>query len=386
MLDILFFSRRSSHYTYFKKLSDAINLHSQVHIIGTPTLLSFHLFAKAFEIKLTDIIEQQLFRKSIAHPKLFSFFIVRQAYSATLHIIERLRLMKYLTLLVEEKPKKVALWNGQKLPNATIVQVAKYLKIDIVFFENGLLPNTTTCDYSGVNAKNSLPKKKEFYIDLELSDTKLLNTLIVRPMHKRRKVEAEIKLPKRYLFLPFQVPNDTQIVVNSPWIKSMEQLLIETVNALVSLNDETIYLVVKEHPSWKLSHKHLHNKHSNVVFANGNNTENLIKGSLGVITINSTVGIEALLLNKKVITLGDACYNIDGLVQHACDQRTLKYAIKNLELWHCDQLLRDKFLSFISKVYAIPTKWSQADDDNFLAIESRLRNNDLYSHYLNCSK
>ena len=32
-----------------------------------------------------------------------------------------------------------------------------------------------------------------------------------------------------------------------------------------------------------------------------------------VITLNSTVGIEALLFGKPVITLADACYNVMAL-------------------------------------------------------------------------
>ena len=38
--------------------------------------------------------------------------------------------------------------------------------------------------------------------------------LLQRPHHKSRKVGEKILLPNNYVFVPLQVPNDSQIVVN----------------------------------------------------------------------------------------------------------------------------------------------------------------------------
>ena len=382
MLDILFFSRRSNHAKYFQKLHRSLSINSEVHLTGLPHLQSFTRISEARTISLDDIISRQIFRKAVSLPHLFKYEWVKTIYRTFLLINERCRLMKYLALLERKKPNKVALWNGQKLPNATIVKAAQFLSIDIVYFENGLLPNTATCDLKGVNAKNSLPQNPNFYLDFQPNNSLISTPLVERPLNKHRKKEQIAKLPEKYLFLPFQVPNDTQIAVNSTWIRSMEQLLEETVAAVHNTELNDLYIVVKAHPSWKNSFAHLHKKYQNVIFANNNNTEVLIKEAVAVITINSTVGLEAILHNKKVITLGDACYNIKQLVQHAPNANALVAALQNIERWQINEKLRAGFLSFLHEVYTVPTKWSQADTKHISAIEARLTQQDLYHQYL----
>jgi capsular polysaccharide export protein len=91
------------------------------------------------------------------------------------------------------------------------------------------------------------------------------------------------------------------------------------------------------------------------------NTQSLIESSTAVATINSTVGIEALLLNKQVITMGDCCFNIDGIVTNCLTQGALNNAFEaclddkfNPELTH-------KFLSYLKEVYLLPWTWSKVD-------------------------
>jgi capsular polysaccharide export protein len=50
-----------------------------------------------------------------------------------------------------------------------------------------------------------------------------------------------------------------------------------------------------------------------VHFIDGGSLDRLIASSLGVITVNSTVGIWGLRAHKPVITLGSAIYDINGL-------------------------------------------------------------------------
>ncbi len=85
--------------------------------------------------------------------------------------------------------------------------------IKIAYFENGLLPNTTTMDFNGVNALGSLPKNKEFYLEygvdggsLSLADT----NLVVRGSHKRKKAvkHGDLNSELKYIFIPFQVNFD----------------------------------------------------------------------------------------------------------------------------------------------------------------------------------
>ncbi len=48
-------------------------------------------------------------------------------------------------------------------------------------------------------------------------------------------------------------------------------------------------------------------------YFDGGNLDEIISGSEGMISVNSTAGIRALQLGSPVMTLGDAIYNVSGL-------------------------------------------------------------------------
>ncbi|MFD1808108.1 hypothetical protein ACFSHQ_08015 [Gemmobacter lanyuensis] len=50
-----------------------------------------------------------------------------------------------------------------------------------------------------------------------------------------------------------------------------------------------------------------------------------IAASRGVVTLNSSMGLQAFFHDKPVITLGQAFFNIAGLVDHAADQTALNH-------------------------------------------------------------
>lgn len=64
-------------------------------------------------------------------------------------------------------------------------------------------------------------------------------------------------------------------------------------------------VVLKEHPSSRVKYPDLARRVSDrVIFANGNSTQELIEKADCVVTINSTVGLESILLAKPVLVLG----------------------------------------------------------------------------------
>jgi capsular polysaccharide export protein len=73
----------------------------------------------------------------------------------------------------------------------------------------------------------------------------------------------------------------------------------------------------------------------------------LIEKAGAIITINSSVGIESLLFYKKVITLGSAFYNIEGIVEHAENKNELENILKNLENYKLDKKLIENFLRYL---------------------------------------
>jgi len=54
-------------------------------------------------------------------------------------------------------------------------------------------------------------------------------------------------LPEKFVFIPFQYSLDTQVLINSPLVSSMESFLDYCYAAIKSV-DSSLQVVVKEHP------------------------------------------------------------------------------------------------------------------------------------------
>jgi capsular polysaccharide export protein len=70
--------------------------------------------------------------------------------------------------------------------------------------------------------------------------------------------------------------------------------------------------------------------------------------------VNSTVGLEALLVGKPLITLGDALYNIDEVVQSVSTVEGLYQAINKIfDGWQPNHQILQGFLNYLKNNYAI---------------------------------
>lgn len=325
------------------------------------------------------IAVHQFERRKVKHPVLAKSALPGFAYRRWVGLYERYRFASYVSLFTLEKPDCIGLWNGLKLPNETIVAAAGAVGIKVMFFENGLLPGTCSIDPAGVNEASSLPRNPSFYRTYPFRGVPLqINDLKPREPVKSRRTEESIPLPKRFIFVPFQVPDDTQIIRHSPWIRSMEELYQVIMFAIDQCNDPELIVVFKEHPSWPGHFDHLYHSHPRALFANGNPTPELIAKSEGLITINSTVGLEGIQLNKKVIVLGNSCYRIAGLVMASDNASDLLKNLNALDNWKVDQVLRGNYLRFLNEVYSIPQNWSAAGEKNLAAATRRLLGEDEY--------
>jgi len=293
--------------------------------------------------------------------------------------LEYYHIAKYCALIVQNKADVVGVWNGQKLPGAGFKMASELLEKEVIYFENGLMPNTTVCDWQGVNARNSLPCSGEFYRRFK-GNSPLPQGLIPRKAIKAKPDGTQSAIrPTAYIFVPFQVETDSQIVSNSPWIDSMDSLF-STCMEILDKNKE-LNMVFKEHPCEKKNYRHLYNRHKRAIFINNLSTETLISHASAVITVNSTVGLESILLDKKVLVLGNACYSIQGLSFKARDIQELQLLIEELDALWVDTQVREGFLAFINEHYAIPTSWDKADSKHLVAIEQRLVKSDKLAEY-----
>ncbi len=275
--------------------------------------------------------------------------------------------LRGVALLRREQPRMLVMWNGAQRYNR-ILQALAPAGTRFFFFENGLLPDTTTLDSRGVNFQNSVPRDAAFYDvyrERAAQQTAAPVALTARKASKPAQ-QQEIRLPEHYIFIPFQVDRDTQVRLFSPWLADMRALF--AVGKAIA--EQTGYTVVfKEHPSSALRYPDLHAQVStNCFFANGNSTQQLIEQSAFVITINSSVGLESLLLGKPVLTLGQAFFNIPGLVMHADSQQEAVSLVRVFPEWPLDDGLRKSFLYYLKNEYLIPGSWREADDEHVRAI------------------
>lgn len=275
--------------------------------------------------------------------------------------------IRYLENLRYYKEKlgidQLVIWGPHIIPK-TIHAFAKKNNIIIWNLELGYFrPFTLTMDLKGVNYENSVPVTKKFYDDISIDEDRY-NKFLKEPeiaieefelsrkldkaffdhydvAERHRYISRKLDIPKfddeiysstvcneKHIFVPFQMEVDSQSILYSRNIKKMFDLVKVTTEAAKIYNEkynDSIKIVYKPHPlsyrSEKIGVNAIYSycqKHGNYLVGDINSFD-LIKNANALITINSTVGLEGLMENKSIITLGQAFYNIEGLV-HVCEE------------------------------------------------------------------
>lgn len=286
-------------------------------------------------------------------------------YSETLRKIEGMEpsqsdfeyMAKYIKFLreylIKHKIELVAMHNDLRWQHALAIKICKELRVQYLITERGIFrPDTTTIEFEGVNGYSSLPKDKEFYKSHEIKEKKLRNYKVSKITNLQvnmrfvffillnklgrifglnssvknrgyslvkyaelfikqkfgKKISQDIKLPTKYIFAPLQVNTDTQLLIHSDF-KDMQEFISLVEREFYSLKSN-IGLVFKIHPMEKGIVEYKFDSRSLVV---DSDTNELVKNSECVVTINSTVGFEAIENHKKVLVLGEAFFKIDGM-------------------------------------------------------------------------
>lgn len=271
-------------------------------------------------------------------------------------------------LCKEGLPDGLMLMNGAHYKQQVVLAYTNELGIQPFYVELGCLPDTTAIDGRGVNYSGAVPRDPDFYLSYQPS--KVVDARLVR-RPPRKPVGEPVSLSGNYIFVPFQVYDDTQILLHSPWVDSMESLY-HAIERCVPVLPKGWRFLVKEHPSAKKAYDHLHNKNSQVVFANANDTQALIEGAKLVITVNSTVGIESLLLGRPVMTLGNAFYNIAGLVSHAESEEMLRQRVSAPETWIYDGELVSRFVAWLGERYLVPGRFRSYREEHPARMKQRI--------------
>jgi len=380
-MKVIFASSKGSQYRYFDTLSKRLG--NQARVVTLNPCWGLQLSNSGLKkLSVSKGIDFHLRRKKAKTPFLSNAYWFWGLYRAKSVLRFVWIYLKFVRLFKAECPDVVGVWNGHRLPEMAITQAARYCGVKVVYFENGLLPRTTTMDFRGVNDRNSMPRQSSFYNQYYVNhrcESLKSNSLEVRAPHKNKRnnqgVDVNV-LPDRYLFVPFQVGFDSQVLVNSNWIQSMEAFYDVLVEIAPVAKAKGLKLVVKEHPSDPVTLTHLHDCHPDIVFTSVN-TELLIRGAEAVMTLNSSVGLEAIMLEKKVIVLGEACFKLSGVVQVASSIDRLEQCIRSIDRWNPSEQTLRGFLGYMVDQYLIPGSWKdqidQCSDEHLVAIAKRLQ-------------
>ncbi|PJI43063.1 MAG: nitrogen fixation protein FixF [Rhizobium sp.] len=324
---------------------------------------------------LDELAERNLKRRQIRFRAVFSNPLVAWIYRKGTRIQCRLIAAVFEARLEEDPQASVVVFNGYLMPDSILAAVATREKRRVVFLEKGFFPGTLQCDPHGINHQSSLPRDPDFYLAFDPAELGEKPTALVKRASKL-KDDGPAALPDRYVFVPFQVPSDMQILALSPWIRDMRHLYDEIYR--LSEAEGQSHFVIKEHPSFPLSIRAEVTPHPRIHFANHHDTQALIEGADAVITVNSTVGLESVLLEKKVITLGLAPYDIEGLVLKAANGAELLTAFRSLDSWSPDADLRERVIRYIQNVFLLQGELKNPDPHLPDMIAARLAGTDRH--------
>lgn len=249
-------------------------------------------------------------------------------------------------------------WNGRSDIRYIFMMGARDAGVKTLYLELSPFPNAIAVDTKGINFLNSLPRDSSFYYEYEHEHgwEHLKSYISPRVAVKTDSVRIGT-LNKPYIFVALQTEGDSQLVDFGGEYTTVARYLADICTASSQLSDRRI--LVKEHPGSRNSVAHLTNNFPNVEIVNDLETVELIKNSDIVFTVNSSVGLESLILGKPVACSGKAFWDIEGLCHKAKNLDQL-IEVMGRDRFDLDAELRNKFLSYLNHEYIIKLNW-QAD-------------------------
>ena len=281
----------------------------------------------------------------------------------------------------------VVIWNGTKGYRFLLAEGAKSRGHEVIYFDEAPIPRRIQIDRLGINFGSSLPSELGFYLRWAdryadrcaggLEDWRRIKAELVAragPNSEQKRTD-EIAEGDRFVFCPLQVPYDSQISVYGDWVRSIEELIEVLHSACASLPPDW-HLRVKEHPSSRTSFSRKLRALESESFRVDNTTDTYLQvgSSRGVLTVNSSVGLQAFFFDKPVLVLGLANYAIRGIAEKVSSVKHLADALSNIQSLTFDAKARNAFMTYLVNEYfplesdVRAGKWGMAE---LLARDSR---------------
>ncbi len=261
-------------------------------------------------------------------------------------------------------PGRIAVaWNGLTGSRMAFLHGARDAGAPTLYLELAPFPGRVTMDPRGVNAEGSVPQDRAFYDAWAAGDPAHDGDgwraagakMTARRATRRADIgQDEGALPDTpFLFCPLQVPGDTQITLFAGWTGGIEGFIVALGRAAAHL-PEGWHLRLKEHPSAREPLGRLIAPlvaGGRVVLDNASDSFAQVAASRGVVTLNSSMGLQSFFHDKPVVTLGRAFFAQPGLVAPADSQAALDAIFAAPEAIRFDPLFRARFMNWLDQVY-----------------------------------
>lgn len=288
-------------------------------------------------------------------------------------------------------PDSVAVaWNGLNGTRRVFMDAAKDAGNKTLFFELAPFPDRITIDPKGVNYANSLPRNVEPYVKWAARNAKDLDSWhVLRDTIVQRKPSVEVTastnllpLTQPFVFVPLQVPGDSQLRIYGGAFKTVD-LFVDAILQAAEQVPRGWHIRIKEHPSALPFVKDALDKAGvdNVVLDNTTDTFEQVKRAELILTVNSSVGLEAMFYDKPVVACGDCFWAIDGIAASARTQIDIAKVLERPDAVTFDAAARSAFLSYLDARYY--PKISQPEN---AAIETRIAGRDQNGFWDACDE
>jgi hypothetical protein len=251
----------------------------------------------------------------------------------------------------------LVLWNGLIPAYRRVADAARARGMWVAFVEGGPVRGTYQVDPDGTNGACSVtPLGPEAFAGLpadeSVYDDVFTPRQVVDPTHRDPLPADEGELPPGRVVLQMQTHGDTQLTHFSPF-----QTMPDFMAAALAAIPRGIPVVASEHP-WERNRAHydeLRAKYPQVIWCRTRDVASLLEGAAACITINGTVGYQALVKRVPVLAFGTGFYVKPGLVARPCDyhgrsRAALRAAIAGTAT---DADLRTRFLTWVRDHWAV---------------------------------
>lgn len=239
----------------------------------------------------------------------------------------------------------LVVWNGIIPPmRAQAVSVARKIGLPVAFLEQTAFADYLQCDPRGVNGYSTaaaLPADAFQHI----TPAPDIEETAWRVPPARDADKALPSLSPETLFFPCQVIDDTQLQCHLPGYSGLEDVFRGIMEAL----PDGYTLLAKEHPvgygADRQAYRRLRSRYPAARWCKSTPISRIFSAVRGVVTVNSSVGLQAMQAGLPVLAIGHDLWTKAGLVLRP--KRSLAAGLRALAHEHPDQALRRQFLTWL---------------------------------------